>query len=175
MRPLYAIRNDVLSLNDLLDEIEGDLSRAGELGEALHSFMAGLEAEQAEKLDSFLNLIRQLRMEAVAAKAEREQWAAKEKARNSRADYLERMLREHLEATGQPKVQTATGRTVAVVTNGGRPPVVYAEAVDPAAVPVEFVRVKKEIDTLRVQLFLESGGSLPFAKLGEKGSHLRVR
>lgn len=175
MRPLYAIRADVLALNDLLDDIDGDLSRAGELGEALHSFMAGLEAEQAEKLDSFIDLIKTLRMEAAAAKAEKEQWAMREKARTNRADYLERMLLEHLAATGQRKVQTATGRTVAVVANGGKPPVVYAEAVDPAAVPEEFVRVKKEIDMQRVRLFLESGGRLAFATLGERGNHLRVR
>ena len=175
MRPLYAIRADVLALNDLLDELEGDLSRAGEVGPALESFLADLEAEQGVKLDSFIDLIKTLRMEAVAAKAEKEQWAAKEKARTGRADYLERMLREHLELTGQRKVQTATGRTVAVVANGGKPPVVYAEAIDPAVIPEEFVRVKKEVNTELVQKFLESGGSLPFAKLGERGNHLRVR
>ena len=172
MRPLYAIRADVLAISDILEEAEGDLSACTP---ALELWLAALENEQAEKLDSFIDLIKTLRMEAVAAKAEKDQWAAKEKARTNRADYLERMLREHLEATGQRKVTTATGRTVAVVANGGKPPVVYAEAVDPAAVPEEFRRVKTEIDTQRVQLFLESGGSLPFARLGERGSHLRVR
>ena len=172
MRPLYAIRADVMAIADILEEAEGDLSACDA---AIEFWLSKLEQEQAEKLDGFIDLIKTLRMEAVAAKAEKEQWAAKEKARTNRADYLERMLLDHLAATGQRKVQTATGRTVAVVANGGKPPVVYAEAIDPAAVPEEFRRVKTEIDTQRVQLFLESGGSLPFAKLGERGNHLRVR
>ena len=44
-----------------------------------------LEAEQAAKLDAYVGLLKTLRMEAVAAKAEKEQWAAKEKARTARA------------------------------------------------------------------------------------------
>lgn len=175
MRPLYAITAEMQRLNDLLDEAEGDFSRLGEREEAVSLLLSELEADQGVKLDNVLDLARQLEMEATAAKAEAEQWQAKAKARANRADYLLGIVKKHLEATGQRKVQTATGRTVAVVANGGKPPVVYAEAIDPAAVPEEFVRVKKEIDTQRVQLFLESGGSLPFAKLGERGSHLRVR
>lgn len=175
MKPLYAITDQMLRLNDLLEEVEGDLSRLGEREEAVSLLLSELEADQGVKLDNLLDLARQLEMEAVAAKAEAEQWAAKAKTRQARSEYLLGIVKQHLTATGQPKVRTATGRTVAVVANGGQPPVQLAEAIDPAAVPEEFVRVKKEIDMQRVRLFLESGGRLAFATLGERGNHLRVR
>lgn len=179
-RPLYAITADLHQLNDLLDDIEGDLSRLGEMEPAVTGWLDLLGEEQAAKLDGFIHLIRTLQMEATAAKAEEEQWAAKRKARESRAKYLETKLLRHLEATGQTKVTTASGRVVSVVKNGGVAPVEINAAYTPddVEVPSDCVRIKREFDKAMIRERLEAGGvGLPpnFATLGERGTSLRVK
>jgi len=174
-RPLYAIRNDLLTLDEFLGMIEGDPSRLPEQERAITDYMAALETEQAEKLDSLIGYTRELRGRATAAKAEAEQWATRAKALAARADAIEAGLKAHLEATGQPKVTTASGRTVCVQKNGGVAPVILAEAIDPETIPAEFVRVKKEINLELVRLFLGTGGTLTFAQLGERGTRLVVK
>lgn len=173
-RPLYAIGEDLLQLNDLLEACEGDLSRVGELEPAVTAWLTSLEAEQAWKLDGYVNLVRQLEMEAAAAQSEAEQWQAKAGARRKRAEYLKDRLKRHLEATGQPKVMTATGRTVAVVGNGGQRPVAIRDGADPMDYPAKFRRWSVEFDRAAVRTALECGEDVPFASLAERGTHLRV-
>jgi hypothetical protein len=171
-RPLYEIAADLLALNDTLDDLEGDLSRAGELEAVLAAAIDGLAAEQAVKLDGYLNLIRQLRMEAVAAQAERDQYAKKAELRLKRAAALEDRLKEYLIATGQAKAQTASGRVVSVVVNGGALPLHLREG---AAIPPEYHRVVREIDRTAIRDALTAGTVLDFAELLPRGTHLRVK
>jgi len=110
-----------------------------------------------------------------AARAEEEQWAAKRKARESRAAYLQAKLLRHLEATGQHKVATASGRVVSVQRNGGVQPLEIKPGTDPAALPAEYVRTVVEIDRLAVRKALEAGAELAFAELLPRGVSLRVK
>jgi hypothetical protein len=173
-RTLYAITDDLLRLNDLLEGLEGDLSNAGVMEGAVTFWLESLEQEQAAKLDSYVGLLKTLRMEATAAKAEKEQWAMKERIRTNRADYLERRLKEHLEKTGQTKVQTASGRVVSVVKNGGVAPVEIKAGVVPTDVPADFQKVTVEIDKAAVRAALTAGQELAFAELLPRGTHLKV-
>lgn len=180
MRALYQISADLTQLNALLDDIEGDMSRLGEMEPAVAAWFESLGEEQAVKFDSFIHLIRQNQMEAAAAKAEEEQYAAKRKAREDRARYLETKLLRHLEATGQTKVQTASGRVVSVVKNGGVAPLILNEAYTPddVEVPSDCIRIKREFDKAAIRARLEAGGvGLPvgFAAIGERGTSLRVK
>ena len=163
-RPLYAITAELIALNERLDD--------GALDPEIDAYLAGLEAEQAVKLDGYLALLGQLRMEAVAARAERDQWAAKEQARTDRIARLEARLKAHLEATGQPKVTTATGRVVSIVRNGGTLPVEYKPLIRPSDLPAEYQRV--EINKPAVREALERGEQLDFAELLPRGTHLRI-
>lgn len=174
-RPLYEITDDLLRLNDLLEEIDGDLSRLGEMEPAVTAWLDGLGEEQAAKLDGYVGLIKTLEMEAAAARAEKEQWAAKEKARTCRADYLKAKLKQHLEATGQLKVQTASGRVVTVQKNGGVAPLEIKPGTDPETLPAEYVRTAVEIDRAKVRAALETGAELAFAELLPRGTSLRVK
>ena len=181
VRPLYAISADLLHLNDILEEIDGDLSRLGEMEPAVTGWLELLGEEQATKLDNYLHLIKQLQMEATAAKAEEEQWAAKRKARESRARYLETKLLRHLEATGQAKVTTASGRVVSVQKNGGVAPLIINEHLyspDDEGIPSDCIRIKREFDKASIRVRLDEGGvGLPvgFAELGQRGTSLRVK
>jgi hypothetical protein len=174
-RALYELTADLSRLNDLLDDVEGDLSRLGEMEPAVTAWFDAVGEEQAVKFDSFIHLIRLNQMEATAAKAEEEQYAAKRKARESRVRYLEAKLKAHLEATNQTKVQTASGRVVSIQKNGGVAPLEIKAGTDPEAIPAEYVRTVVEIDKAKVRAALEAGKELEFAELLPRGTSLRVK
>lgn len=175
MRPLYEITAELAQLNDLLDDVEGDLSRLGEMEPAVTAWLDAIAGEEAAKLDGYIHWIRQLQMEAAAARAEEEQWTAKRKARESRAKYLELKLLRHLEATGQLKVTTATGRVVSVVRNGGVQPVEIKAGMTVADVPADFHKVTVEFDRAAVRAALDAGAELAWAELLPRGVSLRVK
>ena len=175
MSSLYQITDDLIRLNELLEEVEGDMSRLGEMEPAVTAWLERLEQDQGAKLDSYIGLLRTLEMEAAAARAEREQWAAKERSRTARAEYLKARLLRHLEATGQAKVTTASGRVVSVVKNGGVSPLEIKPGTDPAALPGEYVRTVLSIDKEAVRKALEAGEVLDFAELLPRGTSLRVK
>jgi len=134
--------------------------------------MESLGTEQAEKFDGYLNLIRMLRSEAAAAQAERDQYAKAAELRLKRAAALEERLKRYMETTGQKKVQTATGRVVSVVANGGALPLHLKEG---KAVPPEYHRIVREVDRTAIRDALVAGAVLDFAELLPRGNHLRVK
>ncbi len=171
MKSLYEIGADLLALAEVLDACDGDLSKCET---DVLAWIERAEGEQSEKLDRYIGLIRQLEMESSAAKAEADQWAAKAKTRGNTADFLKARLKAHLEATGQAKAVTATGRVVAIQRNGGISPLIV-DPVDLADVPTDFVKVRQEIDREAIRKALELGVTMTFARLGERGTQLRIR
>lgn len=170
MRSLFSLSQEMLALNDALDARGGDLTDAPELV-AWHDRLA---ADLPLALDDSLNLIKEKRMRAAAAKAEAEQWSMKAKAESAGADALERRILAYLQATGQPRAETATGRVVSVVSNGGQLPVELAEGLEPADLPTRFVRYKAEANLTAIREALEAGEPLPFATLKPRGVRLKV-
>jgi len=174
-RALYELTAELNRLNDLLEECEGDLSRLGDMEPAVTAWLESLEGEQAMKLDGYILLIRQLQAEAAAAKAEEELWAAKRRARESRAKFLELRLKSHLEKTGQARVTTAAGRVVSVVKNGGVPPLEIKAGTNLYELPDEFVNYEPVLNKAAVRAVLEAGGELAFAELLPRGTSLRIK
>lgn len=176
MRPLFQISEDLARINAVLDECEGDLSRLGEAEAEFTAFMDSVALEDGEKLDSLVNWTKQLEMEAVAARAEAEQYLAKSRAREGRAKRVKDAIKRRLEDLGQTRATTASGRIIAVQKNGGRAPLEIDEdhftvdEIDPA-----FIKMVRQVDPEKVRAALEAGEPLAFAKLGEIGTHLRVR
>lgn len=169
MRPLFEITDDLRRILDLADDA------GGELDQAAADYLAGVEREDGVKLDGYVNLIRTLETEAAVAVAEAEQFRAKAAAREAKAAALKERLMTHLLATGRTRASTATGRAISVQANGGKVPLRWAFAVDVADVPIELTVVRREIDKDAVRVALERGELLPFASLGERGTHLRIK
>jgi len=171
---LFDIGADLLALNDLFEEVGGELG-SPETEAAFDAWAKTLVADEGKKLDGYCGLIRTLEGEAAVAKAEAEQYAMKARTRENRVKWLKDRMKQHLELTGRTKVQTATGRTVTIQANGGKLPLLITEGTDPTKIPTEFQRVKIEIDNEKVREHLEAGGPLEFAAIGPRGSHLRIR
>jgi len=174
MKTLFDIMSDHLALNDLLDEIGGELAdpRAEEAWMAMASELA---TDEGIKLDSIIGLIKTWEAEAVAARAEAEQWHAKAISRENRIKWQKLRLLNYIQGTGREKVQTAKGRILAIAKNGGLLPLILPDPLDPAAIPDEFAIVRRDPDREAIRRALADGVELPFARLGEQGVHLRVR
>ncbi len=177
-RPLFDITQDLVQLNDLLDDIEGDTSRWGEMEPAITAWMDGLAVEEDTKLDSYVHLVKQLEMEAAAAKAEAEQYAMKARTRENRAKWLKERLKLHLEATGRTKVETRAKRVIAIQKNGGKAPLVLDANVELDVLALSrpaLVKTTLSLNTEAVREALEEGEKLDFAFLSPVGTHLRIR
>jgi uncharacterized protein (UPF0335 family) len=173
MATLFEIGVELVALMDLLDETGGEITPNSQ--DALDEFFTEVGDQQKDKLQAYASLIRRLETEAATATAEAEQWQKKAQARTNSVKSLKDRLKLYLEMTGQKKVQTSKGYTIAIQANGGKVPLVIAEGTDPASLPDEFKRQRWEILTEAVREALESGQKLPFAALGVRGSHVRIR
>ena len=171
-RPLYAVTADLLALDALLDECEGDLSDP-RAEAAVDAWAAELLADEGRKLDGAVAYVRQLEMEAEAARAEADEWRRRQEGRLRRARRVKGVLLDHLARTGRARVGLPSGLAVVARANGGRPPV-EIDPVDPEHVPAEYRRVLVGIDQAAVRVALEAGTRLSFARLGDRGTHLRV-
>ena len=176
-RTLFAITADLAALDQLLEERGGDVSDPAVLA-AVESWYADLAAEEAAKLDGWCNWVRQLDMEAHAARVESAEYAKRAQAREATLRWAKARMLDHLLATGRTKAVTASGRTVAVQQNGGVLPLEcstftqdhLANEVDP-----RFVLTTLAIDTAAVRAAVDAGEQLPFARYGERGFQLRIR
>lgn len=173
MKTLYELREDFLNLDVLISEQPAELD--AELALELDRVFAALAEDEANKLESYYRLIRRLEMEASAAKAEAEQYAMAARYRENTVARLKDRLKQHLDATGRTKAATASGKTFAIQTNGGKEPLKIADGVDVETLPPCFVRVVKSVDTDAVRAALKDGGEFDWATLEPRGSHLRIR
>lgn len=136
--------------------------------------MSELACDEARKLDGWVGYVRQMEMELAAANAEMEQWQNKARALGNRIGWAKSVLKRHLEGTRRTKVETARGHVLSIQANGGKVPLLI-DPTDAATVEQRFQRVKVELDTEAVRKACEAGEAVGFARLGERGSHLRIK
>lgn len=175
MKTLYEIGSEMLAVFEVLEACDGDLARAGEQTEAL---LAYLDNAEASKLAGYANLRSELQARAVAARAAMEQWKAKIASLERHVARLDEALILHAERTGQTRMPTADGREITIVGNGGEQPVVIGEGEQPGEYCLthpEFAPLSANWDKAAIREALAAGRELPFARLGERGRHVRVR
>jgi hypothetical protein len=190
-RSLFDIGDDLIAIENLIEERDGDISDP-DVCDAITAWMAEMEGDLAAKTDGYVNLIRKWESEASAAKAEAEQYQKAAEVRANRVRSLKDRLKGWMQMMNRAKIETATGRTIAVQNNGGVEPVAVddtkTEFLDRAMTGMQlnaadfilpelapFIRVKVELDIKAVRDHLKAGNSLPFATLQPRGQQLRIR
>lgn len=190
---LWEIGDDLLALDDLLAEIGGDVSEE-EAERAIDEWLAETREAEAAKLDRYAALIRTLEARAEIQEAESKRLADRARANKNNARRLKDRLLLHMERTGQKKI-AGNLYAATVAKNGGKAPVEVT--VDPRDLPAPFRRAKLtlacptdetlealadqatrldlEPDTDAIRTALEAGEKLPFARLGDRGHHVRIR
>jgi hypothetical protein len=173
-RPLFSIGADLEALEALLDEAAGDISNPA-VAAAVKEWFAEIRSNQGEKIDRYVSLLRKWEGQAVAAKAEAEQYQKAAQVRTNCVKALKERLKLYLDMTHQTKVETPTGRTVAVQKNGGKVPMEVLPDVNPLGVEERFQLKTISLNTDAVRMALEAGEELKFARLGARGTHLAIR
>jgi len=171
-RSLIDITEDMQALDDLLDECGGDITG---IEETVDRWFAELKGELNSKLDGYAAFIRELDLRIAARTEEKERLEMRIRVDSNLQQFLKLRLRDCLASRNQRKVETRRYR-ISLVKNGGKAPLVWSNGRPPApeSVSAEFQRVRVEIDTDAVRQSLESGKELEFARIGERGEHVRI-
>lgn len=167
---LYDLTTDSLRLMEALEQCEG-----GEVPPETEAFLDENATDIAQKLDAYLAVIHTLDMEAVRAKAERDQWEAKRKAREKSIEHLKANLKLFLERTGQTKATTASGRVIALQAAGGQQAMQVDECLDLDAVFPAWVQTVRCLNREEVRKYLEEGHELVYARLLPRSQTIRIR
>ena len=162
------------SLMNLSDEYKELLELAGstdpEEEQAFLDTLDGLTGVIESKMDGYGVVLTQLkaRIEMIDGEIKRlQEW--KRTIENHDKRMREVLLYVMRDKLGQKKIQTDL-HTFTVCKNGGKQAVdIFAE------VPDSFQRIIYEPDTNKIREALENGEDLPFAKLLERGEHVRIK
>jgi len=168
-RTLLDIAEDIVALDDLLDECDGDVT--GQEA-AVAAFLDENDRALEEKVDGYVALIREHNARADVLKQEEKRVQALRKTSENRARFLKDRLLFAFQELDIKRLDTARAR-VSVAQNGGKVPLVVDDA--DAAMDAGFVVVSRDVDKEAIRATLQDGGVVPGAKLGERGVSLRIK
>jgi hypothetical protein len=172
MPTLLEIDRKLIAFHEFLEEAAGeDGELTPEVEAALDTWFAELTGELTDKIDAYAALIREWTLRAAARREEMERLAQRVKADENAAKRLKERLKWYLESRGQGKIETKRFR-VAVAKNGGKLPLDVS--VPPEQLPMEFQAIKIIVNEPTLRHALETGCEVPGARLGERGTHLRI-
>lgn len=176
---LYSISREYQAIDQLLAEAEeaGQDMSSPEVAEIVTRWWVALDGDLKAKAERCVAVIREQEALSDVAKVEADRLAALARSRAARAAKVREMLFVAMQAAGVKRLDTALGG-LTVAANGGKAPVVLNDGVDPLAVEQRWpnlVVVERSINKQAVREVLERGEPLPFAALGERGTHLRIR
>jgi hypothetical protein len=173
-RDLYKIGEDLQALQNLIEEVDGDVSDE-DVEEALDSWMAELESDQNNKISNYCKLIRSLEYDIENAEAEAKRLEKSAKTLNSRVKHLKNRLMNYLILHGIPKIKAGVF-TVTVAKNGGKAPLVYPSIweEEPASAPERFHRRIIKLDVESIRASLEAGESIDDCRIDERKTHLKI-
>jgi hypothetical protein len=172
MRTLLEIADDMVAF---YAAVEAAVDEGGEIAPeaeaALDAWFAELSQDRDKKVDAYAALIREWTLRAAARREEMERLAKRVKADENAAKRLKERLKFFMESQGLDKIETKRFR-VSVAKNGGKLPLELT--VRPEQLPMDFQLSQVIVDEQRLRKALEDGREVPGAKLGERGTHLRI-
>lgn len=167
MATLREIDADLLALEDLLLELGGDVTDE-EANAAIDAWLNETQEAVSKKLNGYASLIKELEGRSQIRDAESERLHRLALLDENAAKRLKERLRWFMENRHLPEVQTALFR-LRLTKNGGRQAITLTDTV-----PNEYMMVVREVDYTKIRAALEAGQKLPFARLEERGKHVRI-
>lgn len=161
-RSLWSISDDLAALGDRLIESGGVLDESDE------SLLDGLAGEFDAKVERIGQLVRTLRVDAAAAKAEATRLDSIAKAREGAAARLATYIYESMKRADRVRVDTPT---IQVRRQANGAPTI--RWVGDGAPPEEVAVVKVEFSATKAKELLAANKPLPEGVQVERGEHLR--
>lgn len=129
-----------------------------------------IEIDMDAKADNYAKIIKSIEDDVSKIDAEIKRLQERKASFSSRKDWLKSQLENMMRTTGRTKFKTALF-SFGIQKNGGVLPLVLNPD---KPCPAEW-RKPGDPDTSKIREYLQCGGSLPFASLGERGESLRIR
>lgn len=179
---LFDIGEELEQVFDALDQIDGEPSPEAQA--ALEAWFESISDNLDAKIDAYCALIEKFTAHHKIRKAEADRIGVLAKTDLNNATRLKDRLKLFMEVTGNQKMETKF-RKVRLQNNGGVAPLEWIEkgsetvAVLPEppaldTLPPEYVVNVPTIDIEAIRSDLEGGLDLPFARIGERGKHVRI-
>ena len=172
-RTLLDITGDLRALDDLLAEVEGDISDPKVL-QAIDAWFAELDQDMLTKCDNYAAFITELQARAATRKSEADRLAKRAKIDSNNADFLKQRLLQVMQGRSMKKLETDRYR-ISVSANGGKQPL---DVHDASLIPQELKRhipERYEPDPDLIRVRLDAGVDVPGAVYQPRGSHLRIK
>ena len=170
MPTIFEIRGEWATLVELLEETGGDISDP-EVAQYVDQCFAEIENDLENKVDGYLIVINELKARAEARKQEADRLATRARVDRATIKTMRERLTYVLQTIGREKIETERFKVTIANASGKR-----SLSIDDGPLPTDWMDVQT-VETPakdRIRTFLESGGTLPFARLGERGKVLRV-
>lgn len=158
---LYEITGEFLRLYELATTME-DLK-------AFSDTLEGLQGDLAVKAKGYVEVMKQIEMEANECDAVIQKFTEKKKARENAYSRMKSALYDAMN-TAELKELEAGDYMLKIIPNGGVAPLVIS-----GDVPDNFMKLKYEADKTLIRKALEEGKELPFAHLEPRGTHLEIK
>ena len=185
MGTLYEITGDMLTLQDMLEELalmeQDDNVEPSELAEQTRlvtDTLEGVKGELDAKAEGYIAICNEFKAQAQIFKQERDKWNLKMKVAENAQKRLEQALFNAMIALGMDdKYGLDTGyHTLKIVGNGGAQPLEVTDVIDD--IPEDFIRIKREADKKAIGEYLKSlpeDVEVSWAKLLPRGRHLSIK
>jgi uncharacterized small protein (DUF1192 family) len=165
MNTLYDLTQDYRNLLDLAGSMDEDEIQA--FNDTLEAVLGEIEV----KADGYAVVMAEIEGRINIVNKEIGRLEAIESAlSNTRRRMIDR-LKNAMEDIGKKEIKTDLHK-FKIVKNGGKLPL----SIDEGCVPEEYIKkvVVESPDKDKIRAALESGEVLPFASLGERGTHLKI-
>lgn len=158
---LFEIVDDYQNLYELATDPDTD-------PEVFNDTLEAIKGALEVKSCGYVNVIKQLEMEAKQADEVSEMFKAKAEVRKNNIKRMKEMLKSALEATNQDSL-TAGAYTIKLQKNGGVQPLVID-----GDVPQNMTKVIVEPDNAKIREYLKDH-SCEWAHLEERGKHIVIK
>ena len=160
MSTLYDIQGEFLVLYQLATEDEDE--------QAFLDTLESLKGDLANKAAGYVQVMKQIEMEEDECDKVIEAFKAKKQKRVNSRKRMSEALMSAMDVAGMEELE-AGDYNLKIVKNGGLKPLEIT-----GEVPDNFTKVEIVPDNSKIREALEFT-ELPFAKLGERGRHLRIK
>ena len=163
MAKLYEI---VAELQDFVTANEGL-----EDEQAYRDTLEGLQGELDDKVSQWARCIKNLEGERDAIKAEGDRLTKRARSIDNEVKHMKDTLLMYLKAAGVSKAGDAVIKA-SIVKNGGQAPL----EIDliPVDLPEDFQKITIDADKEAIRAALEGGQQLEWARIGERGEHVKI-
>lgn len=192
MSTLFKLQGDALAINQLIEEYaeanDGDIT---DIGDTVDSWLKENAEQIDSKLEAYVAVIKAKEADSALRKEKAKGIAQLAKFDDNAVERLKTTLCNFMDSIGRPKIEL-TDNKLSTAANGGKEPLEIDEAAFPLP-PDEYIKVSPYItkkivyeydkDAIRDAAKLDRDMiddkdwevNVPWAKLKEKGRHLRIK